>query len=83
MNAGRVLTRLFAVTFFLLAASSHAFAGEDWKPIDPAHLAMKAPAVEKDADAEVIFWEVRVHDSDYDLVFNHYIRVKVFTERGK
>ncbi|HWP44352.1 MAG TPA: DUF3857 domain-containing protein, partial [Blastocatellia bacterium] len=55
----------------------------DWKPIDPAHLAMKSPVVEKDADAEAIFWEVRINDSAQDLVFNHYIRIKVFTERGK
>ena len=56
---------------------------QDWKPIDPAHLAMKTPTVEKDADAEAIFWEVRVNDEDYDTIFNHYIRIKVFTERGK
>jgi hypothetical protein len=56
---------------------------QDWKPIDPAHLAMKTPTVEKEADAEAIFWEVRVNDEDYDTIFNHYIRIKVFTERGK
>jgi hypothetical protein len=44
---------------------------------------MKNPTVEKDADAEAIFWEVRVNDEDYDTIFNHYIRIKVFTERGK
>ncbi|HYE75358.1 MAG TPA: DUF3857 domain-containing protein, partial [Blastocatellia bacterium] len=60
---------------------------EDWKPVDPAHLNLKAPAVEKDADAEAIFWEVRVSDEDQGgdirTVLNHYIRIKVFTERGK
>src|SRR5436309_1652508 len=34
----------------------------DWKPIDPADLAQTAPKVEKDADAEAIFWEVWVSD---------------------
>jgi hypothetical protein len=59
-------------------------AGDDWKPIDPAHLALKNATVEKDADAEALFWEVRIDDSpDGDLIFNHYIRVKVFTERGR
>jgi hypothetical protein len=59
-------------------------AGDGWKPIDPADLAMKSPIVEKDADAEALFWEVRVDDNpDIDLIFNHYIRVKVFTERGR
>ncbi len=40
--------------------------------------------MEKEADAEAIFWEVRIDDNpDGDLIFNHYIRVKVFTERGR
>ena len=57
-------------------------AGDDWKPIDPAHLAMKASVVEKDADAEALIWEVYIDDSQADLVFNHYLRIKVFNERG-
>jgi transglutaminase-like putative cysteine protease len=57
---------------------------DDWKPIDPAHLALKSSTVEKEADAEAIFWEVRIDDNpDGDLIFNHYIRVKVFTDRGR
>ena len=45
---------------------------------------MDPSAVEKDADAEAIFWEVRIDDNpDGDLIFNHYIRVKVFTDRGR
>ena len=59
-------------------------AGDDWKPIDPAHLSLRNATVEKEADAEAIFWEVRIDDNpDGDLIFNHYIRVKVFTERGR
>lgn len=45
----------------------------------------KSPAVEKDADAEAIFWEVRVddeNDGNPNSVFSHYLRVKVYTERG-
>jgi len=57
--------------------------GDEWKPIDPADLALKAPVVEKDADAEALFWDVRLDDSTEDLILNHYIRIKVFTERGK
>jgi hypothetical protein len=44
---------------------------------------MAAPVVEKDADAEALFWEVRVNDEDMDTVLSHYVRIKVFTERGK
>ena len=59
-------------------------AGDEWKPIDPAHLALKAATVDKEADAEGLFWEVKIDDNpDGDLIFNHYIRVKVFTERGR
>jgi Domain of Unknown Function with PDB structure (DUF3857)/Transglutaminase-like superfamily len=58
--------------------------GDDWKPIDPAQLALKTSTVEKEADAEGLFWEVRMDDNpEGDLIFNHYLRVKVFTERGR
>src|ERR1700754_2469951 len=57
---------------------------EDWKPVDPAELSLKTPTVEKDADAEGLFWEVRIDDNpDGDLIFTHYLRVKVFTDRGR
>lgn len=57
---------------------------DDWKAVDPTELALKTPTVEKEADAEGLFWEVRIDDSpDGDLIFNHYLRVKVFTDRGR
>ena len=74
---------------FLLALSAlewrPARAGDgDWKPVDPAHLALKQPVVERDADAEAIFWEVKADDGgEQDFVLAHYIRVKIFTERGR
>ena len=58
--------------------------GDEWKPVDPGELSLKAPTVEKDADAEGLFWEVKIDDNpDGDLIFTHYLRVKVFTERGR
>lgn len=78
--------RIALLSFFclLFVCSQATFAGDnDWREISPAELAMKTPKVESDADAEVIFWEVRVDDSDVDKVMNHYIRVKIFTERGR
>jgi hypothetical protein len=58
--------------------------GDEWRPVEPAELALKASTVEKDADAEAIFWEVRIDDSsDEDLAMQHYVRVKIFTERGR
>ncbi len=72
----------------LLICSFACFAGDDWKPVDPAQLSSKTPVVEKDADAEAIFWEVKVADEsnsygEPQTVLTHYLRIKIFTERGK
>jgi len=76
---------VFVLFCFLTAVP--VLAGDDWKPIDPAILAMKAAVVEKDADAEAIFWEVRLLDEVEGgtprTVLKHYVRLKVFTERGR
>ena len=72
------------VCFFAAFPASLRAAGDEWKPIDPTHLSLKSATVEKDADAEALFWEVRIDDNpEGDVIFNHYIRVKVFTERGR
>lgn len=79
---------LLLISFCLTAVLPvPASGGDDWKPIDPTDLALKAPIVEKDADAEALFWEVRVADEvDGDTprtVLSHYVRIKIFTERGR
>ena len=59
-------------------------AGEEWRPLDPAHLSLKAPVVEPNADAEALFWDIRIDDGGQnDLVLSHYVRIKIFTERGR
>lgn len=79
----RLLLPLSLFCLFLVFPAA-IFAGDEWRPIDPADLALKAPKVEKDADAEAIFWEVRVDDSVADeLSLRNYVRIKVFTERGR
>lgn len=86
MRRFRPLT-IFLVTLICLMFASVAAVravGDDWAPVDPAELAMKTPVVEKDADSEVLYWEVKVDDSPVsDLVTSNYIRLKIFTERGK
>ncbi|MEP6818015.1 MAG: DUF3857 domain-containing protein [bacterium] len=82
----RLLSLLSLVCFVLLFPAA-ALAGDEWRPVDPADLALKAPIVEKDADAEAIFWEVRLSD-EVDggtprTVLRHYVRIKVFSERGR
>ncbi len=68
----------------ILVFSQIIIAGDDWRPVTPEELAMKKGKVEADADAEAIFWEVRINDSsDSKLSLEHYVRVKILTERGR
>jgi hypothetical protein len=75
----------FLVCLALLLPAT-VFAGDDWRAIDPTDVALTAAVVEKDADAEAIFWEVRLSDEvEGDTprtVLRHYLRIKVFTKRG-
>ena len=73
-----------AATLLLLTSFFNLAQADDWKPLDPAHMALKEPVVEKDADAECLLWEVKIKDEeDARTVTWHYLRVKIFTERGK
>lgn len=57
---------------------------KNWRPVTPAELQASTPVVSPNADAEAIFWEVRVDDSSADeLALKHYVRIKIFTERGR
>jgi hypothetical protein len=70
-------------TVGLLLAPAHA---ANWLPIDPADLALKTPRIDKDADAEVMFWDIRVDDNPlgtYGTAWTQYIRIKIFTDRGR
>lgn len=78
------IRKLVFLPFCLLMFVGVALGNVQWKPISPAELQMTEPVVEKDADAEAIFWEVRLDDKNRKkLFFEHYVRVKIFTERGK
>ena len=70
---------LLAIAYFLITAVPALADDKSWKPVDQ----VKAPVVEKDADAEVIFWEVFVDIGSSRVSFSHYIRIKIFTERGR
>ncbi|MDT7807210.1 MAG: hypothetical protein QOJ70_1023 [Acidobacteriota bacterium] len=81
-----VLVCLLALGY-LAAPHSSSARGDNWKPVDPAELSLSAPLVEKDADAEALFWEVKVADEaeggDPRTVLQHYVRIKIFNERGR
>ena len=87
-RTGRLLLSLILIglAFALTGAgwTNVTASGEEWRPVDSADLALKAPIVEPDADAEAIFWDVRIDDGGQnDLVLSHYVRIKIFTERGR
>ena len=84
LSLRKLLSTLSILYVLALAVTIVTAQDKDWRPITPAELAAKAPVVEPGADAEAIFWEVRVDDSsDTDLALKHYVRVKIFTERGR
>jgi uncharacterized protein DUF3857/transglutaminase superfamily protein len=69
-----------------MCASHPARADKDWPPLPPEHRALAQPSFEKDADAEALLWEVKVDDRlERDgllSVRDHFLRVKVFTQKG-
>jgi hypothetical protein len=60
----------------------------DWQPINPADLALKQSKTDPNADAQALFREVRVSseqrgNSYAKNIVTEYVRLKIFTERGK
>ena len=81
LNPKNIFLSLIIVAFFQVFAVAQE---KNWREITPAELDQKTPKVDADADAEAIFWEVRIDDSSSeDLSQRHYVRVKIFTERGR
>ncbi len=80
---------LFAMVSLFIAVPVFAgpvFAGDEiaWRPVTQEELQMKTSRVEPDANAEAIFWDVRLDDKKYEKIsYDHYIRIKIFTERGR
>ncbi len=79
---------IYFIIVFLALAQFAAAQDKNWQPVSPTELQMKTPQVEADADAEVLFWEVRMADeyfqrSGWQSVLTHHLRIKIFTERGR
>lgn len=84
LNVGRRLTMLSILIVCAVCPLTAVAQDKEWRQITPAELQMKTPQVEADADAEAIFWEVKLDDKKLGkLSYNHYVRVKIFTERGR
>ncbi|MCC6538600.1 MAG: DUF3857 and transglutaminase domain-containing protein [Bryobacterales bacterium] len=76
--------RVILIVWAILLASP--VWAQGWRPVEPAHLALKAPTIDPKADAEVLYWEVRIEDRfqspDIYVIYSHYLRTKIFTEKG-
>lgn len=60
---------------------------KEWRPVSSAELQMTKGVVEPDADAEALLWDVYVLDeevgNDLQTVLRHYVKIKIFNERGR
>jgi len=80
------MKRFLLIGLLALTVGFTALAGDEitWLPVTPEEMAMKTPRVDPDADAEAIFWDVRLDDKKLaEISYNHYVRIKIFTERGQ
>ena len=80
------MKNLFQVTVVLFLVGG-TLPAADWRPVNASELAQKTPRVDPGADAEAIFWDIRLEDrlegGDLSLAMNHYIRIKIFTDLGR
>jgi len=87
VEAGGVLR--IATFAFLAIPLARDLSAAKWQPVAPEVLARTVPVVEKDADAEAVFWDVRIED-DLGMLdgvpcttFTNHVRIKVYTEKGR
>lgn len=88
MKTPHSLVAVIVLTIIAFCSSASLAADKNqWNPISAAEKALKEPKVEKDADAEALFWEVYLADEadggEPHTVLQHYLRIKIFNERGR
>jgi transglutaminase-like putative cysteine protease len=80
------MLRRFYLFILLVTSVATAFAAETWRPVTPDILAIKAPKIDPEADAEALFSESWVDDYIQGDSFHHrterYIRIKLFNNRA-
>ena len=54
----------------------------EFREVDPSLLLLKTPKLDPRAEAEAVFWEVRMTEGS-TLRSEHYLRLKIFTENGR
>jgi len=69
-------------------AQSRAAIDTSWLPVTDAERSLASPVVEKNAGVEALFWTIHVQDEptgdgrELERVLNHYVRLKVFDQKG-
>jgi Domain of Unknown Function with PDB structure (DUF3857) len=75
------------VYFLLLLIAPTIVNADPWRAVSPDQLAMKQPLVDKNADAEILFRDIRITDQrrgdELHCIVICYVRMKIFTNRGK
>ena len=71
-----------AISILIGAIGVHTAYGQDWQPFTAAELASER-TVDKSADAEALFWNIHIEQGESKTVLSHYIRIKIFTDRGR
>jgi hypothetical protein len=75
---------LTALCLCLLSVNVNAQAPQKFGKIDKEDLELKSCEFEKDANAEVLFDQGQVYlATNYDLIFERHIRIKIFNDKGK
>jgi len=68
------------------SSSINVVAITQWLPVTEEERNLKAPKIDPDAGAEALFWRVHIVDEvkgqDPQTVLYHYLRIKVFNQRG-
>ena len=60
---GKRFVLLSLLSLFVVCSQAALAQDKNWREVSPAELQMKTSTVESDADAEAIFWEVRLDDA--------------------
>ena len=81
-----VLAALAVAAVFLCVSLSNA-QRQQWQDVTQDELKMTISAVEPNADAEAILWDIYVSNEDdgaaYHTVLHHYLKVKILNDRGR
>ena len=84
----RVIALLFTSALVCVRADIQPPIDVAWLPVTDAERNLKTPLVDKNAGVEALFWRVHVRDEmlsgqELQRVFYHYVRLKIFDEKGK